>query len=59
MISNLNGLGSVRVHQKERFSSVRGSDSGSVRLPGYNRLLATFAEKNNFIFSFLPNISQF
>ena len=34
MISNLNGSGSVQVHQKKRFLPVRGS--GSVRLPDNN-----------------------
>ena len=37
MISNLNGSDSVRVHQKKkRFLPVRGSGSGSVRLPVHN-----------------------
>ena len=37
MISNLSGSGSVRVHRKKRFLPVRGSGSGSVRLPGIGR----------------------
>ena len=37
MISNLNGSGSVRVHRKKKgFLPVRGSGSGSVRLPGFH-----------------------
>ena len=36
IISNLNGSGLFRVHQKKRFLPVRGSGSGSVRLPGCN-----------------------
>ena len=32
-----NGSGSVRVDQKKRFLAVRGSGSGSVRLPAFQR----------------------
>ena len=44
MISNLNGSGSVRVHRKKRFLPVRGSGSGSIRLPGcmYRKSSARF-----------------
>ena len=45
MISNLNGSGSVRVHQKKRFLPVRGSGSGWVQLPASSRHAALLIPK--------------
>ena len=52
MISNLNG--SVRVLRKKRFLPVRGSGSGSVRLPGINAQLNTGSLLKNAKINFRP-----